>query len=347
LLATSLLLLDWQGLAFLSSERATFVVAALALAAIWMLAAALSLLSVSGWTGLSLTIGLSVLVAMDRSLRPVTVAHTTLAAVGGLATALALMVFALERSLRARPTTLASGGSRLPSRGYLLLEGLPYFVYGTFGVFIFFSVHVIGWAHLSPGSADLTTLELGLFLPLAPTVLGSGRAERSLRLFWVRASLLQTTIPAETPQRFGAELGTLYRQERRRYLRSITAMSLWTLVIGESLILSGKLRELTHYSDTRELQALFLASLLAYALLGSAQFSAMFGLSWSRCSGPLQAVLTGAVVTMVLGWWFASELGYAWLGAALLIGGACYALVSSLTVRRLFISADYYYVMAL
>ena len=342
-----LLLVPWRGLAFLTNEPATFVLAALALATVWLLAGTLSLLSVSGWTGVALAAGVVSGMVLAWCLAPLTSHHLTAAAALGWSVTVGLMLFALERSLRSRPTTLASAGSGLPSRGYLILEGLPYFWYGTFGVVIFFSVHLVGWVYLSPGSAGLTTLELGLFLPLAPTLLGAGLAERSLRRFWVRAAELQRTTPANTPHVFGAQLDSMYDEERQRYLRGLGLMSVSTLVVGEVLILTGWLRELTGYTEAFELQLLFVTSLLAYAVLGAAQFSAMFSLSWARCAAPLVAVVTGAVVTVFLALSLAALLGYAWVGPALFTGAACYGVLAELAVRRLFGCAHFYYPMAL
>jgi glycosyltransferase involved in cell wall biosynthesis len=342
-----LLLLPWQRLAFLAQDRTTFLVAALALAAIWLLAAALSLVSISGWTGVSLSAGVGTGIVTDRALAPVAASHLTVATAVGLAVVLSMMALALDQMLRRRPPTMAAVGSALPSLGYLALEGFPYFVYGTLGVIIFFSVHVMGWAHLATGSPDLTTLELGLFLPLAPAVLGSGCAERSLRLFWVRANDLQSSTPARKPDLFGVGLYELYRQELRHYLRTLLAASACTVVIGELLIMSGLLLEVTHYTNEQALQVLFLTALLAYAAFGWAQFSSMFCLSFMRCAGPLRAAVCAALVTPLLGWALADTFGYGSLGVALLAGATAYAILSFLSVRRLLAAADYHYVMAL
>ena len=64
----------------------------------------------------------------------------------------------------------------------------------------------------------------------------------------------------------------------------------WNLVIGEALIISGTLSQFTHYSDTRELQMLFLASLPAYALLGLARCDLVVN-DWSKARERLQEAI--------------------------------------------------------
>ncbi len=345
-LSAAVPLLGWESLSFLAHERLVFIFAATALATIWMLAAALSLMSVSGWTGIALVAGVLTGVGLDRLVSPVTGAHFGLATATGFAVVVVVMLWAIHRRLRRGNGPKDGGDPTLPSTGYLVLAGLPYFVYGSLAVVMFVSIHLIGWADLHGNSAGLSTLELGLFLPLLPTVFASGNAERTLRRFWARAGELQTT-PAATPGEFCAGLVAFYDREVRRYVRGMLRTSLLTVFGIEILIGSGLLAHIAPYSSVAFLRLIYFSGLAAYAGLGWAQFNSMFCLSLNRWQGPVRAVLMGTIITLASGILLVDVAGYQTAGFALLLGAAGYGIAAHVFVRRLLAAGDFHYVMAI
>ncbi len=336
----------WSALAFFAHERTTFLLAALALSVIWMLAASLSIVAVSGWTGVGLTCGVIVGIGLDRALTPITSAHLGLGTAAGFVVVVTVMAVALDHALRRGAEGRPSTDRTLPSIGFMALEGLPYFVYGTLGVLMFVSVHVIGWADLGPTNPQVTTLELGLFLPLAPAVLGLGVAERSIRHFWVAARDLQAELPAEQPARFGAGLDAVYRGELRGYLESLLTLSALTIVVVEILIRTPALTRIAPQAEAADLRILYLSGLLAYLLLAWAQFNSSFSLSLGQWRGPLGNVLVGAVVAVSAGLILVTTVGYQALGFGLAAGAGIYGLLSLRSTRRVFATADHCYVSA-
>ena len=353
LLAQLVLSLGWTRLDFLDRESATFLVAAGTMSLVWCLAAALSLLSLSGWTGTALVAGVAAGFGVDRALAEVTHEHGLIALALALCVVIGLMVTVFERALRNRTRPAGTPGRsdpRLPSAGFLLLEALPYYLYGTLGVALFVSVHLVGWAAMPHGSGwtpEMATLELGLFLPLPPAVLAGGRAERSLRRFWQDAATFQASTPAGDPREFGRRLERVYRAESWAYLRSLAAASA-VLAAGLIAVFAAfSTSNATLHAHGRTLGFLFVTGLVGYGVLGWAQFNSMFGLSLLRCRGPLRAAAAGAAVTVVTGVLLTSAFGYAAVGLALITGAGAYAYRARRDARRLLREADLHYVMAL
>jgi glycosyltransferase involved in cell wall biosynthesis len=345
-LSAAVPLLRWDSLNFIEHERSVFFGAAVALATIWMLAAALSLVSVSGWAGIALVAGVVTGAAVDRGSSAVTPAHLGIGTAVGFTVVVSVMVYALNRELSRHSTPKSRGDTTVPGLGYVVLGGLPYFVYGALGVGMFLSVHLIGWSGLHHNRSALSILELGLFLPLIPTVFGSGNAEGSLRRFWVRASELQS-LPVETPMKFGAELISFYRYELWRYARGVLRGSIATIISVEILIQSSALSHVVPPSGVAGLRLIYLSGLAAYGLLGWGQFNSMFCLSLLRWEGPVRAVLLGTVVTAAVGTLLVHVAGYQTVGLALVLGATAYGLVSLRSVHRVLAAADFHYAMAI
>ena len=347
-LAEAVLALHWGVLSFLNREPKTFVLAAAALSLVWCLAGALSLVALSGWTGTALSVGVLTAVGLDRAAAGVLPASATIGCVAGLAVTVGVLVQALDRGLRSRAGA-ASSHAPLPSIGYLLLEALPYYLYGTLGVVMIVSVHVVGWAAVQHGSTawgqQISTLELGLFLPLVPAVLSAGQAEQALHRFWQRAAVLQQGTPVTEAAEFGRQLAIVYQQSLRRYLARLGTSSavLFALVVA-GLRLGPGTGPLARHAVV--LLVLVASGLLGYGLLGWAQFNAMFGLSLLSWRGPLRAATVGTAVTAASAIGLIHLFGYPAAASSLIAGAGCYGLLARRHRRRLLADADYHYVMA-
>lgn len=335
---------SWSGLEFIADNRATFVVAALALSAIWTLGTLLSLVFASGWTGVALTVGVLLGVGLDRLLVLVTPIHLEISAAAGVLTVIGLMVLGLDRGLTARAGDRPSKDTTLPSVGFIALEGLPYFVYGTLAVSMFFSIHLIGWVHLGYDAPQVMTLELGLFLPLAPVVLALGTAERGMRSFWEETRMLQATVPAASPERFGASLHGVFVRNTKRYVFSLVVISMITIVVVRMLLQTEPFERIGPQGDTENIWILFVSGLVAYAIFGWAQLNGSYCLSLGRWRRPIWAVAAGTAVTVIVGVVVVNQFGYQWLGIALACGAVVYGVVALRAARRIIASADYFYI---
>ncbi|MEP7054013.1 MAG: GT4 family glycosyltransferase PelF [Actinomycetota bacterium] len=344
-LTLALSLIPWPPIYFLAQDRVVFVTAAVVLSVIWITAAALSLVAATGWSGIAMSAGVLAAVGADRLLAIVTSRHAVFATATGVAVIVSGMLGRLDFEARRRTQQLTTS-ARLPSRAYLVEEGTPYFLYGTLGVVMFVTVHVVGWAHVQGEQTAVTTLELGLVLPLLPAVLGAGHAERVLRAFWDSAEALQHATFARARANFGAKLYGQYRIELRRYVSRLVRTSVLTVVMVEPLIDSHLLHKVADYRSKADVRLLFYAGLVAYALIAVAQFNCMFALSLNRLRGPLRSVTAGIAVTFVASVVLAAFAGFALMGLALACGAAVYALLSFRNVSALLASADLHYVAA-
>ena len=336
----------WAPLSFLPHQRVVFVSTAVVLAVVWITASAMSLVSASGVAGVSLCLGVATVAGVSYGTRPLTREHVLIGAVAGVLVALGLMLWALNHQALRVIADKNSALQKLPSAGYLVVEGLPYFVYGTLAVLLFVSVHIVGWAYLGSNRQGIATLELGLFLPLLPAVLAAGGAERSLRNFWEHASLLQRQTMARDRQSFGQQLYRLYLRLLRGYVARLVVNSLLTAIVVEVLLRTHVVSHVIHYSDLRDVRILYITGLVAYGLMGIAQFSTMFALSFVRYRRPIRSIALGLVVTVAAAILLTQAYGFAWAGLALSIGALVYAADAFLGVRPLLASSDQHYVAA-
>ncbi|MEO6713458.1 MAG: GT4 family glycosyltransferase PelF [Mycobacteriales bacterium] len=337
-------LIPWRAIDFLARDRALFVAAAVVLSVIWMTAAALSLVAATGWTGISLAAGILSAGASYRVLPPAGAHRALIASVIGVVVVIAAMLARLEHEVRKGPSS--PHAHRLPSKAFLIEEGRPYFAFGTMGVVMFVLVHVVGWARVQGDPIDVTTLELGLCLPLFPAVLGAGHAERILRRFWKNAQELQHSTLSSAREEFGSSLYRQYALDLRRYGRRLLGTSLVTVGGVEVLIRVHALERVAAYRAESDVRLLFLSGLVAYAVIAIAQFNCMFALSFNELRGPLRSVSVGIIVTLIASVWLASAFGFAFMGVALSLGAVAYAVLSFREVRILLLSSDLHYVTA-
>jgi hypothetical protein len=250
------------------------------------------------------------------------------------------LAWALRAQPGARPTT-----DQLPSLSYLLLEATPNFAYGTLAAIMFGSVHVIGWIKLHGGS-QVSTLELGLFLPLVPAALSAGRAEQALRRFWSRVKKLQQTqVDGRHPMT--AQLRALYRNELRRFLVSLIIASEITVIAVEMLVRFDAFHGIAPAATPADIRTVYLSALVGYAFVTVGYFNSMFCLSFARPGGPLGAIAIACALAVVSGCILARTLGFQFLPLSLVVGGAAYTFLSYHAVRRLLDDAEYHYETAL
>jgi polysaccharide biosynthesis protein PelF len=344
-LSVSLSFIPWHGVSFLHTDRPVFITASIVLAVLWLTASALSLVAASGFAALALCIGLGVTVGISYGTDRVTRHHLLIGVSVGVAVAAAGMFVVLNKHAQ-RLAQKQIGRQRLPSAGYLMVEGLPYFLYGTLAAIMFVSVHAVGWAVLDGNRLGVATLELGLFLPLLPAVMAAGRAERTLRAFWEHAGELQRSTFASDRLAFGTGLYSRYLRQLRVYLARLLVNSLITAVVVEVLLRTHVISHIVHYGNIDDVRLLYISGLVAYGLMGLAQFNTMFALSFLRHLRPLRSLLAGTVVTIVASVVIAEEYGYQYLGVALSLGALVYALDSFVSVRPLLVAADQHYVAA-
>ena len=334
----------WAPISFLPHQRPVFISTAVVLAVVWITASAMSLVSASGVAGVSLCLGVVTVAGVSSATQPLTREHVLVGAVAGVVVALGLMLWALHHQAMRVAADKNSDPQKLPSVGYLLVEGMPYFLYGTLAVLLFVSVHIIGWAYLGSNRQGIATLELGLFLPLVPAVIAAGGAERSLRNFWDQASLLQRQTLARERTTFGEHLYRHYLTLLRAFLARLVVNSVLTALVIEVLLRTHVVSHVIHYSDLRDVRTLYITGLVAYGLMGLAQFSTMFALSFVRYRRPIRSLSAGLVVTVVAAVLLTQAYGFAYVGLALSIGALVYAVDAFIAVRPLLTKADQHYV---
>jgi hypothetical protein len=323
-----------------------FVLAASAIAVVWVLAAALSLVSCVGWTGVSLSAGVCTGVAAFQ-LTDRTPTGLAPAVAVGYAVALAMLVWGLNRALLARAAGIVDSDHTLPGWDYLVLEALPGFCYGTLGVVMFASIHLIGWMSAAFSRPEVTTLELGLFLTLGPVIVGAGHAERGVRLFWIRAAALQAGTPLTRAPEFNRGLSEYFSRSMRRYVGIVAGLSLLTVIVLEVLIQTGVMARLVPGVDLDSFRIVATTSVVAYAILGWGQYCSAYGLALARWGGQILAIGTGTVCTLTSAVLIADHLGYVFVALGLAVGSGVYGALALVATQRSLAMADHLYVHAL
>ena len=329
-----------------ASSRLTFSLAFVGLAAIWLIAAELSLVQATGWLGIGLAAGLAAGVITDRAAALWSEAHLALGTIVGFTLALGLMLKALNDRLNAK----SSGRSSpvvLPSVAYLVHEAAPYFTYGLLYMIFILTPHILGWFGIIHAQQErswaVASVEVGLTLSLIPVILVGGVGEHALRLFWLRARELQATLPGTDPDRFGAILVKSYWQQLRRYLAILTGISLVAYILFRASISSGLLSSRVQLPSLEAAEYIFNASLIAYWLIGWGLFNCMFCVTMARPGLAWRAVVIGLVTMLIVGVVLSLSINFVYAALAFIAGGAAFVAVSSLAIRHLFESASYYY----
>ena len=331
---------------FALADRLIFGLAFVGLAAIWLIAAGLSLVQATGWLGLGLAAGLISGLITDRAVVLISGAHLVAATIVGFAVALALMLSAMNRRLNVKSNGQPSR-TVLPPAAYLVYEAAPYFVYGSLYMVFILLPHVLGWLGAAGMNQErmsaVASLEAGLTLSLPPVVLAGGVAEHALRLFWLRAREAQAAVPGNDLRRFGRTLSELYDRQLQSYLAVSSVCGLAILVVFHVALGTGSLQQWLQVRDLATLVFVFHASLIAYFLVGWGLFNCMFCVTLARPGLALRAVLIAMAVMVITGIPLSMGINLGYAAVAFIFGAAAFVVASRRATSLVLESADYYY----
>jgi hypothetical protein len=268
--------------AFTSEERSIFAVSLAAFAALWLLAAGLSVVGASGAVVGALVVGLGLGIGVGAAL-----GATVGLVVGYGVSLLALAAVGCVRLPAQRHSTL------LPDApGVDLLDALPYLLFGsTFALFLV-APHVIGWFGSGPVDTivRVSTIEVSLLVALVPVVLAMGLGERTLRSFWRYAHDLTDHVAADGFRR-GVRRYVL--DGLVRYAAVLGALSLVTAVAFEALVAAGGVPGAS--------QVVFFCGLVAFFLFGLGNYSCLFLLGLALPDRAVRPLAVGVLVVVVAG----------------------------------------------
>ena len=230
-----------------------------------------------------------------------------------------------------------------------MFESAGYFVYGAAFMAFLLEVHILGWLGAKSASQSrldtITALEVGLTLALPPVILASGMAERTLRLFWFHARDQQEYVAAHQTRRYGKELQAFYSRRLLAYLVASAALAAAMLVAFELALRSGRLAGWLALPDPQPTELVFVAALVAFWLVGWAQFNCMFVLNFGRPEQAFRPVLLAMVVVGVTGIPLGAA-GFGYTALAFAAGSAVFVWASSRNCRRVLAAADHHYATA-
>ncbi len=329
---------------FSADERLVFLVSLVGFTGVGLVVAKLSLAGATGWMCVGLGAGVVAALLTRQVAGSGTGGQLFLALTIGLGAALAVMLAAGRYLYGAHNDEVA-----LPPRGPLVLESVGYFVYGATFMAFLLEVHILGWLGAKPASQTrldaIAALEVGLTLALPPVILASGLAERTLRLFWIRAKDQQEHVAADRTRRYGRALQTFYYRRLAAYLVTSAALAVAMLVAFELALRSGRLASWLALPDLGPTEVVFVAALVAFWFVGWAQFNCMFVLNFGRPEQAFRPVLLAIAVVGLTG----IPLGATWFvytAFAFAAGAAVFAWVSFYNCRRVLAAADHHYAAA-
>lgn len=225
---------------------------------------------------------------------------------------------------------------QLPAVGPLLVEGMPYMLYGGLFSVFFLEPHVMGWFGSSDGSSldNLRVFELSFLVALPPVLLASGFHEIALESFWRYTSRRKWLGDRAS---FNADLGTFHQRQTWRYTAVLAAVTSVAVVAVETVVVLGRLEDVS--------QLVFLSAVVAAGLLGLGQFHCLFLLSLARPRVALAATLVGIATVTIVG--IPLMLVDFRLAATAFAGGAAmFAAAAWLGCRRLIGDVDHHYATA-
>lgn len=329
---------------FAADERLVFLVSLVCFTGVALVVAKLSLAGASGWMCVGLGVGVFAALLTRQVVGSGTGGQLVLALSIGLGAALAVMLAAGRYVYGARNDDVP-----LPPRGPLVLESVGYFVYGAAFMAFLLEVHILGWLGAKPADQTrldaIAALEVGLTLALPPVILASGMAERALRLFWIQAKDEQERVAAHRARRYGRALQNFYYRRLIAYLATSAALGVAMLVAFELALRSGRLGSWLSLADLGPTEVVFVAALVAFWLVGWAQFNCMFVLNFGRPEQAFRPVLLAIAVAGVIG----IPLAAAWFpytAFAFAAGSAVFVWASFCNCRRVLAAADHHYAAA-
>ena len=134
-----------------------------------------------------------------------------------------------------------------------------------------------------------------------------------------------------------------YGQQLRRYLLILAGISGAAFILFRAGVNSGYLSNSVRLSGLEAAEYIFNAGLIAYWLIGWGVFNCMFCVTLARPALAWRAVVIGMVTMLIVGVALSFSINFVYAALAFIAGGAAFAAVSFLAVRKLFESASYYY----
>ena len=329
---------------FGADERLVFLLGLVCFTLVALGLAKLSLARATGWVCTGLAAGLGAALVTRLVVGSGTSEQLLLALGVGVGAALTVTIVAGRLVYGSH-----SDDAPLPPRAQLVLESTGYFVYGAGFMVFLLEVHVLGWlgdtSRFESRMDAIAALEVGLTLALPPVILASGVAERSLRLFWLETRELQEHVAASHTRRYGKALQAFYYRRLLVYLVSSAALAAVMLAAVELALRSGSLSGWVSIPDLGPTEFVFVAGLVAFWLVGWAQFNCMFVVNFGRPDLTFRPVLLAIVVAGVTGVPLGAA-GFAYTALAFVAGSAAFVWASSRRCRRVLASADHHYATA-
>ncbi|MFN8472649.1 MAG: GT4 family glycosyltransferase PelF [Anaerolineae bacterium] len=332
---------------FSRNEALIFGLAFIGLSALWLPAAALTVVRAQWWLGAALAAGLLAGILAAWAIGPLAPQALAASVAVGFAVALGVVLGAVYFKLAKPAPRNKHQQATLPPRSYLINEAAPYFAYGSLYMVLILTPHILGWIQASEGGPvqwwAVSSLELGLTLSLPPIMLAGGVIEHALRRFWLSALTAQSETPGAQPELFRGVLTGLYRRHLAYYLAALTLMSAVVLVLFELSLNSGRLDAWLGVSSPTTLATVFYCGLIAYALIGWGLYNSAFSITLNLPRLATWGIVAGIIVTGVIGLTVGPAVDYRYTAVSFIVGAMVFVIVSTITVTRLLRSADYHY----
>ncbi len=318
-----------------------------AFSAIWLVGARLSVVGKPFWMPVALIGGVLIAFVADRTLSLVWGMHLAAATALGFAATMGLMLTVEARHYRGGKVPGKERPVRLPSLGYLLLEALPPFAYGSLYMVFIFAPHVLGWLgalrHGQSPMLVLASLEVGLVLSMPPIIMLAGAAEYWLKRFWRHVSAELLATPSGNAARFDRCLTNWYRTHLLHYGIALTALSVADYGAFRLAFDRGYLSAALGVPSAGPVSFTFVAGLIAYWLLGLGVYNAMFCTTLGRADLPARAVALATIVTVATGVPLSFLGDFTYSTIAFICGSATFFGMSQWMTARMMKHLHYYY----
>jgi polysaccharide biosynthesis protein PelF len=329
------------------AELTTFALCFSALVVFWIACTALMFLERTYEAGVAVVIGVAIGFLTDHLVAASSPRHLEIAILVGYLVTVAGVTL---RSVTAWPRQRGVANRyRRPAAAYVVTESLPYFGYGSLLIALLLGPIVLTaflGTSASTSASDLTSIEVGMTLALAPIMVSLYAAGGGLRRFWVNTSRAMSATPACDGQTFAGRLHNSHRSARFGYLLGLVVISLASVPVLWALADTGSLHVFGVRSTSLVTWA-FAVSLCSYGLLASGQFDAAVPFTFAGPKMALSSLAAGAlaaaVVAAVLFALGEPEVGF----VSLLVGSAAFAVFARSRNRSFFRKLIFYYVSSM
>lgn len=324
----------------------------IALCVLWLAAGVLFLLDEVHWFGIGLGIGFAFSYLSLWSLywlnveRSMVMLTSTLV---GLIVALLVMAQVTQRAVarRVKASPVGVQPIELPPLAQIVIDLLPYFVYGVLYVVLILAGHVAGWLGLFSNDASalsaLSSIEMGLTVALAGYILAVGTAEHTMTRFWQRVNVYQARTLQTEPAHFNKLVRSFMAQEQARFrtiLLLYSAAVLVTMLLVVGLSRQAGLVLLPWSTETSVVLGL---GLIGYGLMALGVFKSMFMITLSRPDPAIRALLVGILVTLITGLVISQVAAIELSVLGVVAGSLAFLLTASNDLNHILVHADFYY----